>query len=59
MLDANDSQGCFSAWATSFTELSEGVIAMGSKISRRAQAGGKVLLHTVLVFVGRQWLLLR
>jgi len=59
MLDVNDSQGCFAAWATSFTGLSEGVIAMDSKTSRRAQAGGKVLLHTVLAFAGWQRLLLR
>ncbi|WP_275574859.1 ISAs1 family transposase [Ventosimonas gracilis] len=57
-LDAECFQRCFAAWVASFTGLSEEVIAIDGKTSRRAKQGGKTLLHTVSAFCARQRLVL-
>ncbi|KXU34092.1 hypothetical protein AXE65_07720 [Ventosimonas gracilis] len=57
-LDAECFQRCFAAWVASFTGLSEDVIAIDGKTSRRAKQGGKTLLHTVSAFCARQRLVL-
>jgi len=57
-LDAQCFQRCFAAWVASFTGLSEDVIAIDGKTSRRAKQGGKMLLHTVSAFSARQRLVL-
>jgi len=57
-LDAECFQRCFAAWAASFTGLSEDVIAIDGKTSRRAKQGGKTLLHTVSAFCAQQRLVL-
>jgi len=57
-LDAECFQSCFAAWVASFTGISEDVIAIDGKTSRRAKQGGKMLLHTVSAFSARQRLVL-
>jgi len=57
-LDAHCFQRCFAAWVASFTGISEDVIAIDGKTSRRAKQGGKTLLHTVSAFSVRQRLVL-
>jgi len=57
-LDVECFQRCFVAWVASFTGISEDVIAIDGKTSRRAKQGGKTLLHAVLAFSARQRLVL-
>jgi predicted transposase YbfD/YdcC len=57
-LDAECFQRCFVAWVAAFSGLPEGVVAIDGKSSRRAQKGGKTILHTVSAFAARQRLVL-
>src|ERR1700729_2598985 len=60
VLDAGQFQSCFAAWVASITGISEGVIAIDGKTSRRSglKNKGKAAIHMVSAFAARQRLVL-
>jgi predicted transposase YbfD/YdcC len=60
VLDAEQFQRCFVAWAAALTGVAAGVIAIDGKTVRRSgrRSGGKAAIHMVSAFAARQRLVL-